>query len=343
MLNTPHSSSQFFVDGIVTAVDPIRFICSVKTSSGKMLSEVSWLLPTGGISETGMHITPNVQDKVLVSTSLGYPLILGCIPRMGNFNGEIQQMTGSGNTIDLGYNSSLGSLTNNPSKPSDFCPGDLVYTSKGGGMLAVLLGGISILKASTLSQIVLCKYEGLVRVVTRNYQRFSDASSRVSVNMKGRLYEYFTVDTDILRNQSGQERYHEAFGDIPAAEVLKASPSSSIVLPSVDTRIRKKWLQDASGKVLYAETLNQDGSITTLVKNAAGDITSTTNITNILWSQTLISGGKTANITISPSDITINYNGTTGKFSDTGIDLNTVADINITGTNITLTGNVIMP
>ena len=323
MLNSPHSSDPSFTEATVLSVDPIRFTCSAKTTTGKILTEVSWLIPTGGLSETGLSVTPNINDKVLLVTSLGYPLIIGCIPRIGSYNGQVASMMGSNPTKDLGYDSVLGTTTTNPSKPNDYHPGDLVYTARGGAFLGVLSGGIAMLRAGPMAQLVMSKFEGLLRLVTRNYQRFSDSSSRVATNMKGRLYEYFAVDWDITRGQVGQERYQEAFGDVAAAEVLKAAPDHTIALPIVDTRRKRKWLTDATGAVLYTETLKEDGSLTLIVENAAATATSTTTINNAEWQEQVIGSGNTATITITPTNILINYNNVAeATFNATEVFLN---------------------
>jgi hypothetical protein len=321
MLSSPFKYNSEFIEATVLSVDPIKFVCSVKTINGKMFQNISWLLPTGGATETGMHITPSVQDRVLVSTSLGYPLILGCIPRVGTYNGETASITGADPTIDLGSDSTIrGSSTANPSKPNDMVPGDFAYTVRGGGLVAVLSSGIAILKASTMSQIVLCKFEGLVRLITRNYQRFSDSSSRVACNMKGRLYEFFGVDWNVLNNQIGQERYNELYGDVAAGEVLRGAPSPTAILPSVDTRVRKVWLTDASNHVLMVETLNQDGSMTLVVENAVASATSTTTINNGEWQQKIIGGGNSSTITITPTSIVVDYNEvSTGTFNASSV------------------------
>lgn len=309
-LSSPHKYLSSFIEATVLSVDPLRFVCSIKTINGKIFQDVRWLLPTGGFSESGFHFTPNIQDRVLISTALGYPLILGCIPRIGTYNGEIESATGASSTIDLGSSSSLeGVASVDPSKPGDFVPGDFMYTTRGGGLLAILTSGIAILKASNLSQIVLSKFEGLVRVVTRNYQRFSDASSRVSTNMRGRLYEWFGADWDITHNRQSNERYQEVYGDVAAGEVLKGVPDHDLIIPAQDTRIRKQWLRDASGNVIEVETLYNDGSLTFVVQSWNSNPTpaivntNTTTINNGEWENRAITGSNISHITITSTNI----------------------------------------
>jgi hypothetical protein len=261
ILTSPHKNLSSFTEGEVLTVDPLRFICSVKTTNGRTFTGVRWLLQSGGTSAVGIHSTPSIGDRVLVTTSLGYEVILGCIPSIDSPDISTQSITGGSNTPDVGTDSSFrGGITADPKKPTDFLPGELVYTAKGGAQLGILAGGMAILKASTLSQIVMSKFEGLVRLVTRNYQRYSDASSRVSTNMKGRLYEFFGADWNVLNNRNSNERYQEIYGDVAAGEILLGNPSNTSALPVADTRVRRITLEDINNNCLMSENLNQDGS-----------------------------------------------------------------------------------
>ena len=338
-LSSPHKYLPSFIEATVLSVDPLRFACSVKTINGKIFQDVRWLLPTGGFTESGFHFTPNIQDRVLISTSLGYPLILGCIPRIGTYSGETESVTGASSTIDLGSNSSLeGVASANPSKPGDFVPGDFMYTARGGALVAVLASGIAILKASSLSQIVLSKFEGLVRLVTRNYQRFSDSSSRVSTNMRGRLYEWFGSDWDITHNRQSNERYQEVYGDVAAGEVLKGVPDPDLIIPAQDTRIRKQWLRDGSGNVIEVETLYNDGSLTFVVQSWNTDPTpaivntNTTTINNGEWENRAITDSNVSYITITPTNIVSSITDGTNTSSTTSTPTSVVVN-STDGTN----------
>lgn len=276
MLSSPNKYSPDYIEGIVLYVDSEKYICSVKTVDGKILQDVTWLLPTGGNSETGMHVTPNIQDMVVISTSLGYPLILGTKPRLGKPAPESASITGAAPTISLKATTSIkGVVVGNPCKPLDMVPGDFAYTTKGGGLIAALLSGIVVLRSSPLSQIIITKYEGLVRIVNRNYQRFSESSSYAAVSIKGRVYDWFGADWSMLKNKASTERYNEVYGDVAAGEVLRGFPDPAVSLPAQDTRVVKKWLKDASGAEVMSEVLTQDGSIVVTVGGAKTTISPT--------------------------------------------------------------------
>lgn len=272
MLSSSNRYSPDYIEGVVLFVDADKYRCSVKTVNGKILQDVIWLMPTGGSSETGMHITPNVRDMVLISTSLGYPVILGCLPIIGLPNQEIISITGAAGASPKTTSTLQGSAVANPGKPSDLIPGDFVYSTKGGGLISVMASGISILRASSLAQIIFSKYEGLGRLVARNYQRFSDSSSFVSSSMVGRLYTWFGMDWNISNNRNGTERYQEVYGDVAAGEVLRGVPGPGLSIPAQDTRVIKKWLKNDSGAEVMSEVLLKDGTITVTIGGSSGSV-----------------------------------------------------------------------
>lgn len=267
LLSSPHKSRPGYIEGRIQNVDPNRFIASVLTVNGKLFHDVTWLLPTGGSGIAGTHIAPNVGEKVLVSTVLGYPLIIGSIPEVAVPLVDAANLTGSASTSDVGTDSYMGAQVKaNPGAPTDFIPGDFVHTTKGGSMIGILTSGLAILKTSTLSQIVLSRFEGLARIVARNYQRFSDASSNTATNMKGRLFEFFGADWSATRNRNSEERYREVYGDVAAGEVLGSGFDPTTVLPATDNRVKQVSLADVNNNIIRLEQLNQDGSIVETVR-----------------------------------------------------------------------------
>lgn len=266
MFNPSNSYDPSFVEAVVTNVDPVRFICTVKTTKGQYLNDVGWLLPAGSGSESSMHLAPTVNSRVVVCTSLSYPMIIGSMPRLGIPSGASASGTTLG--VDPGSNSNItGGMVLHPDKPADFVPGDHVITTKGGGMLAVLVGGTIIAKASGLAQIMMSRFGDLVRVVARNFYRFSDASSEVSTNIRGRLYHWFGADTSLVRSKAGTEIYNEVYGDVSIAEYFRGNPSNSVTPPGVDTRIVKKWLTNGATVNYMTHTMYSSGKMFTEVNN----------------------------------------------------------------------------
>lgn len=263
-----HDSS--LIEGNVVFVDPIRFMCNVQTVTKQNLVDVRWLIPSGGSGEGGVHCAPTVGERVIVSTALSYPLIIGSLPSISDQRSYITATGGTG-SIDVGSASTLRNrYVTNPGKPVDFMQGDSSTTSPGGGIFSMLSSGAIVAKASSLAQIVITKFGSLVRVVARNYQRFSDSSSEVSLSIKGRLYHWFGQDKMFSRNKTGLPRYNEVIGDVSVGEAYLSDGLTildSETLPAVDDRVKKTWLKNEAGDIVMTSTLLEDGTIETIVGN----------------------------------------------------------------------------
>jgi hypothetical protein len=317
LLTTPHSYDTNIMEATVTNVDPIRFVCSVKTVRGQFLNEVPWLLPTGGTGKTGMHFAPSIGDQVVVSTALTYPIIMGALPRLGTPSSSLTSVSGQGTTLDAGNNTNMkNGYVGNPNKPADFTPGDMVWTTEGGGIFALLANGSAMLKASALAQIFMSKYDDLVRVVARNWERFSDVGQQTVANVKGRMYEFMGWDRSLDRSKVGIYELQDVIGDVAAGEVLKGEPNPSTALPGVDSRIRKYWLTDSSGVNRMVEILYEDGKTTLSVQDAAGTTNTLTSHEKNKLETTSTAPGSFAKVIITPTAITLNYNGTATTILD---------------------------
>lgn len=315
----------------MTNVDPQRFICSVKTIRGQYLNQVSWLLPTGGSGRSGMHFAPNVGDQVVISTSLTYPIILGCLPRLGLQDSDINNMSGGSPSEDLGNSTSIrGDFTTNPNKPSDFYPGDIVTTTDGGGIFAMFANGSALLKASPLAYIFASKFDDLVRVVARNFERFSDIGQQTIANVKGRMYEFVGWDRNFSRSKNGLYELKDIIGDVAMGEALRGEPDPSAALPAKDSRVRKYSLEDSSGSPLMVEVLDESGKVTVTV--SGGSTTETQHGSGIWQAQS----GGTSTITVVPGSITLDYNGASTMVLD-GSHINAIhggSAVNIDSTGV---------
>jgi hypothetical protein len=261
------------MEAIVTNVDPLRFVCTVKTVRGQYFNEVSWLLPTGGAGKNGMHLAPSINDQVVVWTGLSYPIIVGSLPRLGTPNTSLTSTSGQELSIDAGNNTNIrGGFVTNPSKPADFVPGDQIMTTEGGAVLGALQNGSIIAKASALAMVLISKFDDLVRIVARNFERFSDVGQQTAANVKGRLYEFLGWDRSLARSKVGIYELQDVVGDVAAGEVLRGEPNGTTTLPGADTRLRKYWLTDPAGNSIMVEILYDNGKLDLVVQNADASI-----------------------------------------------------------------------
>jgi hypothetical protein len=325
LLSTPYKYDGNFIEGTVTSVDPIRFSCCVRTSKGQILKEVTWLLPTGGTGKNGIHCTPTMGDRVLITTSISYPIIIGSIPRSNLPVSNQSSISGEDILADAGNSTNLkNGYVLNPGKPKDMVPGDVIVTNESGGLFGVLFSGSIIAKASEVAQIFLTRFDDLVRIVGRNFQRFSDASSQVVANIQGRLYEWRGVDKSLSRNLTNLERYNEVYGDVAAGEILRGEPDINTVLPAVDTRVRKYWLKWTDGHTVMSDTTLDTGDMTIIV-DKDNSIT-TNNHYNSLWKthvNDLGNTGRYSDIEQNQTHINIDFNNrSVADFDNTKIEVN---------------------
>lgn len=309
--SSPFSYDPSFTEAWVTNVDPIRFVCSLKTSKGQYFQEVPWLLPSGGVGVSGIHFSPNVGDRVIVNTSLGYPFIMGCLPISSTGEGTVSSVTGGSNDIDLGNSTSMvGGYVANPNKPGDFLPGDKVISSEGGGLIALLANDTVHLRASPLAGITMSKFDDLVRVVARNWERFSDVGQQTVANVKNRVYEFVGWDRKLSKSTLGFYELTDIIGDVAAGEILRGEPDPTATLPSADSRIRKYSLENATGVPIMVEVLEETGKATFKVISPSDPGTySKRSIESGSVSEVSTSSGVTSTISVSPSTITISHSG----------------------------------
>lgn len=261
LLHQQSNADSKWIEAEVMSVDVLRGFCEVKTLRGQKLSGVKWLYKSGGSSRAGDYDTPTVGDQVVISYSLSYPLIFGYLPRVRENNpGTINIDTGlaAGDTGNL--SSSQGSeIRFGPGKPEDLVAGDRVILSEGGGLIAVLRMGTVMLRASRLAQIVISKFDDLVRIVGRNLEIFSDVYVDVAHNLKGRIYRFVGYSENHTKVRSDDYSYQEMYGDTALAEFAEQS-SPMTGFPVANSKIRKIRVMN-DGDEVYTQTLDLNGHI----------------------------------------------------------------------------------
>ena len=289
MFNNPVKPSYDTEEGIVTQVDPIRKHCKVKTMTGQNLEQVQWLEPVGNSSRMGDRLCPVMGDRVKLSYGLGHPVIEGTLPKLQTSDLAFPVNIDTGiMTVDTGdYSPGGGTIIGDTNKPGDLMAGDRVIASTGGGLLAVLRGGSILLRSSRLSEIFLCKWDDLVRIVSRNWEHYTDVSSDIVKNLRGRIYRYtgYTNSFSDSKNESYPLNFY--YGDTAIAESVKtnwASPPSTI--PATNAILYKEQVTSGGSEVMH-RTLDTSGDEEIKVTN--GSVYTQTNLT--------------------PSQVTITYNG----------------------------------
>lgn len=207
----------------VTAVDLTRAVCKCISDIGEILTDVRWLIPSGGTDGNSSSHHPVENSKVLVDISSGFPFILGAIPNEGT--SDVRRPNIGRQSVDepqlADYTTiKAGDLVRGPGTPRDQRPGDLINTTDGGAIQGILSSGTVINKASPLSQLICSRYGDLVRVVARNYERFSDVDKEQKVSIRGNVYTRDDLFRDPVKSRAEIPNVVRYTGNVRAAEAI---------------------------------------------------------------------------------------------------------------------------
>lgn len=276
MFNTPSTPSASVEEGSVTEIDIHRKVCKVKTLSGQNLTNIMYPVPSGGSTRAGDRITPVLGDRVLVDSSTGSPRISAFLPRLQtNTNSSVFIDTGE-LLIDTGNFSSAGkNVIGDQGSPKDMVIGDRVITSPGGGMISLLRAGSILIRSSRMSEIFLNKLTDLVRISSRNFEHFTDVSSDVIRNIKGRIYRYTGYSKKIQDAKVESYTYNQYYGDVVLAEMFKTDYNKSTTLPAANDILFKEQILDrvaSQSPELMKRELFLNGNENVVIKSGDGSI-----------------------------------------------------------------------
>jgi hypothetical protein len=260
-------------EGTVMQIDPIREVCRVVTMKGQKLDSVYWIRPYGGNERQGDFFTPRVGDRVVLDYGLGYPIIKGTLPRpqAGSQSYPIDLDSGQ-LLVDTGsYAQAMGGLTANASKPKDSLLGDRVITSQGGGLLGILRAGSVILRSSKAAELFMSRLQDLVRIVSRNFEHFTDLSTDVYRNIQGRVYRYYGLSQEYGKTSEGTFNYRQYHGDVSLAEQVKDSYATlpGSLVGTGDVIFKEQVVTDGESERM-TRTLNLSGHEDVHVTGDAG-------------------------------------------------------------------------
>lgn len=318
---TPSSDS--LIEATVLSVDVKRYVCTVKTVKGQRYNNVTWLIPAGGQGRDTTSFNPKLGDKVVISSDLGYPVIMGCLPRPDRNPISNVDIDSGSSIADPGRLGPSSGSSLNPGKPEDMVAGDKIITSDGGGLIAALRSGTILLKSSKLAQIILSKLDDGVKIVGRSIDVHAEVGSDVYASIKGRVYRWVGLARTPSESRSGLFRYQEFYGDTLTAEALKDNYELGAVggLPAGGGSLKKVLVVDANQIPLRIEEVDLEGNVTTTTRSADGVATNVVGYTNGNWELT-VTNGVYAKIKVVPGEVFITYNNDpTVKLDTLGIHL----------------------
>jgi hypothetical protein len=277
MFNNPTRPNSSAEEGSITEVDSIRKVCKVKTLSGQNLTDVLWAQPSGGAGRGGDRVTPNLGDRVMIDTRLGYPIITSFLPKLQNLENATPLWIDTGETlIDTGNFSSSGkNVLGDQNAPRDMLVGDRVLSSSGGGLVALLRAGSVVLRSSRFAEVFLSKIHDLVRISSRNFEHFSDVGSDVIRNIKGRIYRHVGYSKKIEHAKVEAYTFNQYYGDVALGEEFQTNYTKSETLPTATDIIFKEQVLDRESEEpfeLMKREIYLNGDQDLVVKNSDGTI-----------------------------------------------------------------------
>lgn len=308
-------------------MDIKRGVCKCLGDRGETYSGVVCLIPTGG-NGGGANYYPMENTRVVLDVSLGAPIIIGSLPadslepiKRSNISTQKNNEDDIADYTDV-YS---GSVTRG-SHPDDQRIGDQISTSEGGGLFGLLRSGSFIAKASSTCQILLSRFGDLTRVVSRNFEHFTDVDSTYKVSTRGNVFSIREVFRTPTKSRAEEPSLEELEGNVAAAEAIGKSYAQTAIadFPEItaDDIVKKVYTKNDSGEITSTETLSINGTRTRNTTDGA-------NYTNETSSNTA------GHIDVNDS-VTIDYDADGVRISAGGsvtFDINSNGKLTITSTS----------
>lgn len=176
--------------GTVLRIDPLAQVVDVRISDGSLLANVPLLAAHGNaFSQDNTWVNSYRGARVIINSIANTYFVLGVLPPYGSSDIKPTPLIkeGTGSNAPNTYQKLSVTKYDSTSKASDFLDGDKILSSGGGTVVGALRGGIAVLKASSLSQILLFKLKHLIRLVSRNLEIFTDFGTLKIFNNKGKV------------------------------------------------------------------------------------------------------------------------------------------------------------
>lgn len=325
--------------GMVTAVDIERSTCRVLTEDMQFLNNVQWRSLVGGSSGYGYSTTPQECDQVYLEKEPDGWVIKGFInathsgglPKPGVSSASASRPE----LMDLTLNKPAN-LRSNASHPQDTRVGDHIFTTEGGGRLGVLRAGTVVAKASPLAQLILSPYGDTARLVSRNYEHFTDLDSTYKVSSRGQLYSLHEIFRNTGDSRSQRASFVELFGNVGVGESLgrdaatksKGDHGTAVSGSGADVGIvRKSKTFDASNELTSFEEEYITGRLHRFVQKGAKKVESDHTIDTLSFK---VYGGDTSFYKMNETSVHLDV-GTTVKI-----------DIDKNGIYLNANGNAIL-
>lgn len=226
----PIGSDNFEYIGTIVSVNPISLIVNVMTEQGTIDHDILILNQGTAAFERSQTWIQSLRGKKAVVKSIGgVKFLIGTLPSNISTSDTTEDFIPFAEKETAGDAESTykaGLINNINIARKDYLDGDKVLSTSDNTSLGLFKGGLSNWKVSNLTQIILHKLKGLIRMVTRNFELFTDFGSITVLN---------TEDKTTLKIEGGA-----SFKDETMPGVDKYSVTLEMGAVESDDKLRMK-------------------------------------------------------------------------------------------------------
>lgn len=285
------------VSATVTAVDLKRGVCKCVATNGTPIRDVTWASRQSGIGASSDNYIPQEFDSVLLMRNPvtgRWEILRGADVRYRKVveNQHIANQTVLTPDIADYTIMKFDNVLVNPGTPEDTRVGDKIQTSESGALLGIRRAGTIIAKATALCQLILSPFGDLVRLISRNFEHFTDVDSEYKVNSRNKLFTLREVFRSTPDSRNIRASMVEVSGDVQMGEAIgkeyatmTADQHSQAVSGAVaeDVLVVKRTrIFDEDNTNTSIESDRIDGSEERLIQDAGAKNTNHTLQTNAL-------------------------------------------------------------
>lgn len=252
-----HDQNRNWERATIIQVNPGTYTVDVYTERGKYLSGLS--IPTSSYdpsSGAGEISMPKRGQVVAVHYELGDPILNLAVP-FSSAGPPLQSIAANPVVPDIGGEDGVyaGQGTANYAglRPQDVLPGDWMRIGSQGNLVGVLEGGVTVLKASELAQIIAVRTNDLLKLLGRNLEILTDFGEITFTNDNGNTSMSLRAGAKQTTESSPTQEYWTIRADLGDAGNL------------VNFRIT-----DTQGHTLSGVQMDPNGSVT---RTTTGDLT----------------------------------------------------------------------
>lgn len=246
--------------GLVVSVDSLRMTATILLGRENVLEDIPFDSPVGPDGD-GIFAIPCPGWHAIVSRDSGFPSISRFVPMPHSTAMTLDQEDGAdewskavSSWLSVTGSQKIYRTTKGKGRsyraqrPHDLLPGDMGMRTREGSMVAALRGGVAVMKATDLSQVIVNAVDDTTRVIGRNLDLYSEWG------------------TASFSSKNGRTVFRLEGGNLIDAQRKDVSGFSLVVGESSDAYVDMKVFDTTGGNTVYMHRINRAGDSTTIQK-----------------------------------------------------------------------------